>query len=311
MRDTTGIVPWVPPTEAITALERTAAPAGSSLPLPRLLLVLAHPDDEVLALGGRMERLLASQILHVTDGTPQDGADARNHGFPSLDAYRRARQKELLCALHHAGLPANLLTPVNGESPLPLPDQTAAWQLVALTKATATAISAFGPEAVLTHPYEGGHPDHDACAFAVHAALRLVQVPHRSETTVIETPFYHAGTSGSMLTGRFLPTWPSPAIRVCELSLREQEKKRARLACFASQAETLAQFGVERELFRLAPPYDFTVPPHPGRLFYEQFPWGVTGAQFRTLAAQALDQLGLSRNPHPIDPGPPTDLFPA
>jgi LmbE family N-acetylglucosaminyl deacetylase len=33
--------------------------------------------------------------------------------------------------------------------------------------------------AVITHPYEGGHPDHDACAFAVqYAARRLKKAGH-------------------------------------------------------------------------------------------------------------------------------------
>ena len=65
------------------------------------------------------------------------------------------------------------------------------------------------------------------------------------------------------------------------------------LACHASQAQTLAQFDVEVERYRQAPGYDFTSSPHPGRLWYEQFDWGMTGAQWRTLAGQALVELGL------------------
>ncbi|HLI77367.1 MAG TPA: PIG-L family deacetylase, partial [Acidobacteriaceae bacterium] len=152
-----------------SGLERAVAPSGSSLPLPRLLVVLAHPDDEVLALGGRLERLASSRLLTITDGAPKDGSDARQHGFPTLEAYREARRDELGKALAHAGLGLGV-TPVFGGQ---VPDQAASFHLVALARGIASAIEDFKPEVVLTHPYEGGHPDHDACAFAVHAAVRM------------------------------------------------------------------------------------------------------------------------------------------
>ena len=278
-------------------LKRIAAPAGSEAPLPRLLLVLAHPDDEVLALGGRLERLAHSRILTVTDGAPADGADARHHGFPSLDAYRAARQEELAAALADAGLTPQVLLPTDDLPPVPVSDQTAAHHLVALSRAVARVVTAFAPEAVLTHPYEGGHPDHDACALAVHAGVALSQrmrasgeIPGRAPL-IVETPFYHTGENGSMRTGVFLEsTEAAPSVKA-ELSPEEQENKRRRLACFRSQAETLAQFESKRELFRIAPAYDFTAPPHTGTLFYEQFPWGMSGARFRELAAEALAEL--------------------
>jgi hypothetical protein len=49
----------------------------------------------------------------------------------------------------------------------------------------------------------------------------------------------------------------------------------------------------EVERFRPAPAYDFTAPPHEGKLFYECFDWGMNGARFRELAAGAMEELGL------------------
>ena len=149
---------------------------------------------------------------------------------------------------------------------------------------------------MLTHPYEGGHPDHDTCAFAVHTALRVLSGSSVSVALppVVEAPFYHAGDGGRMHTGRFLYDEPGCECHVFELSAEEQANKQARLACFGSQAETLAQFSTTQEVFRFAPLYDFTLPPHPGKLFYEQFPWGMSGDRFRALAAEALEQLALT-----------------
>ena len=267
---------------------------------PRLLVVLAHPDDEVLALGARLERLALARLVTVTDGAPEDGADARQHGFSTLEGYREARAAELAAALRHAGLPAHVAHPFPALPPVP--DQRAALHLEELTRGLAAVLDEFAPEAVLTHPYEGGHPDHDACAFAVHAALRLraaAPVPvadRRAAPLLLEAPFYHAGGGrdgdgdSRMRTGTFLDEDRFPALRLA-LSSQEQENKRARLACFPTQADTLRQFGTERECFRRAPAYDFSLPPHRGKLLYECFPWGMTGSQFRALAGVAESRL--------------------
>ena len=115
-------------------LARVAAPARSGLPLPRLVLVFAHPDDEVLAVGGRLERMAASRLLTITDGAPLDGGDARAHGFASLAEYREGRQAELQAVLQHAGLPMSFHVPLDR-----VPDQQAALHLERLSLAIAEA----------------------------------------------------------------------------------------------------------------------------------------------------------------------------
>jgi hypothetical protein len=72
----------------------------------------------------------------------------------------------------------------------------------------------------------------------------------------------------------------------------ERTLKRAMFACYETQRRVLASFPTDIECFRLAPRYDFTAPPHDGRLFYEWFHWGMTGVEWRRLARQALVELG-------------------
>ena len=129
-------------------LERVLAPAGSTLPPVRLLVVLAHPDDEVLALGARLERLSAGRLLTVTDGTPRNGEDARHHGFPTLESYREARRTELRDARAHAGLPVAVAEPFPAVPTVA--DQEASLHLIALTQGIRTAMEVFKPEAILT-----------------------------------------------------------------------------------------------------------------------------------------------------------------
>lgn len=264
--------------------------------MPRVLVVMAHPDDEVLAVGGQMERMAGCRFVCVTDGAPEDGADARAHGFTSIEQYRHARRRELERALRLAGLPGSVAVSLRLPDGRAVPDQRAAGHLAEVARAVQQEIEVFRPEVVLTHPYEGGHPDHDATAFAVWAAVQ--SLPEADRPVIVEAAGYHAGTGGEtvwMKTGEFLPSpADAPEVRVCALSPAQQEGKRALLACFRSQAETLEQFGVARESFRATPAYDFCRPPHAGVLLYEAYGWGgLSGAEFRLRVGAAMQELHL------------------
>ena len=77
-------------------------------------------------------------------------------------------------------------------------------------------------------------------------------------------------------------------VKTVFLSAEERIFKRRVLDSFRTQRETLRWFPIEVERFRLAPDYDFTRPPHSGRLFYEQFDWGMSGEPWRALVREAL-----------------------
>jgi LmbE family N-acetylglucosaminyl deacetylase len=264
--------------QSVTASILTAC-VGDETRLPRTLVVVAHPDDEVLALGGRLSRHGESVFVHVTDGVPLDGCDAALHGFESLEQYRETRAEELRRAFRLAGIAdATYLQ-------LQIADQRAAMHLGHLAVSVRKLIDRVAAEAILTHPYEGGHPDHDACAFAVHTAVGSMGPARRP--VIIEAAFYHAGQQG-IETNRFLPGPVATTEVTRQLSAAERADKQALLDCFTTQRDTLKYFDPGIERYRIAPAYDFTQPPHEGELFYERFPWGMTGDRFRRLAALAL-----------------------
>ncbi len=232
-------------------------------------LVAAHPDDETIGAGGSLHLFDDLLLIHVTDGAPRNLADAHLAGFGTAAAYAAARRAELAAALQAGGARLRLVA-------LDLPDQGASAAMAELAARLAAAFATHGTRVAITHPYEGGHPDHDATAWAVQRAARGAALDR------VEMAGYHADPAAGLLTGAFLPGGDS-AVEIM-LDAREQEAKRAMMACFATQQATLAPFGTAREAFRAAPAYDFSAPPHPGVLHYERHDWGMTGARWRSLA---------------------------
>lgn len=233
----------------------------------RTVVILAHPAEETLACGALLPRLADMTVVHVTDGAPRAPDDARRHGFGHWAEYARARRAELERAAAIAGVPVASL------KALGLPDQGAALRLAALTRALLGFIA--GADLVLTHAFEGGHPDHDAIAFAVAAARGRMR-GHRP--LVVEMPLHRR------------PEPSAGAVRLW-LTPEERARKARMLAEFATQQESLLAIGVRDEIYRVAPPHDFTRP-RPDSL-YDRFDWGITGGRFAELARAARGELGL------------------
>ena len=256
-------------------------------PLPATLVVVAHPDDETVGAGAQLARLRDALFIYATDGAPPDGEDARRHGL-TVEAYRALRRHELEAVLARCGIGRDRIRRLG------CPDQQAARCLPLLAMRLARLFRLHHPEVVLTQAYEGGHPDHDATAFAVHAAAAWLRTRDGHAPGIVEMTGYHRGAAGQWECEVFLPqAEPDPSMATLTLDEEGRRRKRALLDGFASQRETLMQFPLAVERFRRAPAYDFRRPPHGGALAYEQHPWGITGAQFRSLAADAMARLGL------------------
>jgi N-acetylglucosamine malate deacetylase 2 len=250
----------------------------------RTAIVAAHPDDETAGAGACLSRLPQTFFIHVTDGAPRDMREAAAIGFSSREEYAAARRQEFQEALQVGDIrPAESVA-------LDYADQEASLHLVSITRDLLRLLAQFAVDTVLVHPYEGGHPDHDATAFAVHSACRLLTPEHRPR--IVEFTSYHS-RNGEMETGVFLADNASPEI-ILKLDSVERSRKERMLACYRTQHAVLQHFRTTEERFRQAPAYDFTRPPHAGLLFYEQFPWGMTGSHWLTLAQSALGILGLA-----------------
>lgn len=240
---------------------------------PRTVVVVAHPDDETIGAGSRLAAIDPVALVIVTDGAPRDRWFAAAAGCGDRASYAALRWRELGLALREGGVPEQRARCLG------FVDQEAALDLRALTSAARASLLELRPEVVLTHPYEGGHPDHDATAFALHAALQTLSPSQRP--TLLELAFYHQAASG--------PSWgkfagdPGRAIRVRGAALA---RKRAMLAQYRSQARVLAAFPLDERL-RVAPAYDFTRPPPAPAFHYDSFGWALTGQDFVRRAREA------------------------
>jgi LmbE family N-acetylglucosaminyl deacetylase len=261
----------------LSRIRGLAAGAGQhpTSKLQHLSFVCAHADDETVSAGAQLAHLDSPLLVIVTDGAPR--------GHPNREEYARTRRRELSEALR-AGDAASAEVVELG-----FVDQEAGHNLGALAGRLARIFLERRPRVVLAHPYEGGHPDHDAIAFASRAAIERIRSETPSPPALWEFTSYHA-RDGQMVTCEFLPHPDSEEIRVA-LTPEMQRRKQAMIDAYVSQREVLRNFPLVHEKFRVAPRYDFTMPPHPGKLFYEHFNWGMTGPRFRELAREALNLL--------------------
>lgn len=224
-----------------------------------------------------MARLL---LVYTTNGAPTRGA-AEARGLRNIREYASMRADEAGQALALAG------TPVEFQF-LRFIDRQLTLRLAAAARKIASLLKKFQPSIVLTHAYEGGHPDHDATAFAVHAAVRMSPVA----APIWEMTGYHR-ESGALECGVFIPYSDVPELNIATPP-GELERKRSMLACFRSQRGRMPPIALDQERFRPAPTYDFTAPPHTGPLHYEHCKWGMTAERWREIARMAQARLQTS-----------------
>jgi LmbE family N-acetylglucosaminyl deacetylase len=228
----------------------------------RICVVAAHPDDESIGASSVLG-LDDVVVIHMTNGAPRD-ARWWTGAAADRESYRRIRDGEAERALRRVGV---------SRIALDFDDQEVVYQLDAVVDALAGALARVAPDLIITHAYEGGHPDHDAAALAVARV--------RARIPVLEMALYH-GAGGALVAGDFIER--APRVRYA-LSDAERARRRGLLESYVSQRAVLAPFlNLATECFRPARTYDFTRPPHDGSLHYERLGMKPTPAAWRTLA---------------------------
>ncbi|HVU50006.1 MAG TPA: PIG-L family deacetylase [Polyangia bacterium] len=249
------------------------------------LLVAAHPDDEAIGFAISIRETPLIHVAYLTDGAPR----ASHAGARARAEAARVRLEEGRRALALLGVPSERVFALGGA------DQGASLEMPALTRLVLALAERLRATVLVAHPYEGGHPDHDAAALCTHAAAAL---RGRAGCLLVEFASYHAGAGQRWRRGVFLErnraaAGRRPPVRARRLTAAERRLKRRVFSCYRSQATVLDEFPVAVERTRAAPRYRFLRAPHDGPLLYERYAWGMSGARWRGLAGEALATLGL------------------
>jgi LmbE family N-acetylglucosaminyl deacetylase len=184
---------------------------------PRLLFLVAHPDDAEFHGGGLAA--MHGGMGHVVKFVSLTNGDAGHHEMlgPALAA-RRRKEAEAAAAL--IGGSAAVWAHPDGRLE---PSLELRWQVV-------REIRSFAPDLVLTHRTNDYHPDHRAAGQVVRDASYLVTVP----ALVPDTPCLHCDPIVAYLPDRFNKPTPLAGDVVIDVG-PWVERIVAMLACHRSQ----------------------------------------------------------------------------
>jgi LmbE family N-acetylglucosaminyl deacetylase/uncharacterized coiled-coil protein SlyX len=235
----------------------------------RVVVVVAHPDDETIGAGALLARTVDAHVIVVTDGAPLDSSMwPRELAAGTREEYGQIRREELQLAMAEAGIGRERV------HLLGVPDGEAAEHIGPITRQLVRLFDRLTPGLVITHAYEGSHIDHDSTALAVHLAMA-----EGRRGRPLEAALYH-GAGVSIAVHEFLPGGPPDCVLV--LKGRPQDIKKRMLARYVSQRQYDAYFGTELERYRHAPAYDFGVSPMPAKpLLYERMNGSYSGERWR------------------------------
>jgi LmbE family N-acetylglucosaminyl deacetylase len=247
----------------------------------RVVVVVAHPDDEVLAAGSRMGRMADLAVIHTTDGSPRDMEDARRLGLDTCEEYAALRRREVAAAMDALGAEPELLCYWH-------PDKESVLHGAGIVDQLTEDLE--GASALVTHAYEHGHPDHDTAALCVRLACERMQKAGRTAPQVFEFPIY-AMQDGQPVFGRFMPDPSAPEV-LMPLTPEDRARRNAALAAHESQQGVLGFARSWEERLRPAPRYDFRKPAPHGTAWYDRHGWAMNLVRWRAHADALLDREG-------------------
>jgi len=223
----------------------------------RILLLVPHPDDEVVACAATIARARAAGAmvfaLYLTHG-----CIAQEDMWPWQRAAYRAR-----VAVRYKE--ADRVARRMGIKPISFSDRPtrSAWRsLPKIVDEVRHAILTHGVDQVWALAYEGGHVDHDA----INGVCGLL----RGEIDVLEFAAYN-NKGGRPRSNAF----PEPNGREILVRLTDEEKreKQILLSLYASERGNLRHIKTDYECLRPLAPYDYARPPHEGLLWHKRFWW--------------------------------------
>ena len=223
----------------------------------RILILIPHPDDEVVGCGTLIER------AHATGA--ETFALALTTGVPSTDRlwpWQRLDHQERIARRYDEYDRATTGLGLVDVGRLRIPTRTLKDHLHEALSLVSRAIQSVRPDRLWAPAYEGGHQDHDSANFLASLVRRRVEVWEFSE---------YSFSGGTVRSNQFTESRPGQI--TIELTLSEQRRKQALLAGYRSERKNLRHIRTQEESIRPLPDYDYARPPHELPLFYQRFQW--------------------------------------
>ncbi len=251
----------------------------------RVLVLVAHADDESVGYGALLQKMREAVVVIATDGAPRDPYFWQRFG--SREAYAALRLGEARRAMQAAGVRELVFL---AEEDSRLEDQRLFLNLAAAYGCLAQLVERVKPEAIATLAYEGGHPDHDSCS------LLGARLGERFALPVWEAPLYHwshgshgASSEGELRLQQFVCN--SGAEAMVEITEGELARKRAMCAQYASQGDFLQTFDARQELVRPQVQYEYRRAPHQGQTNYERWQWWMSAQEVSAKFQEFLENV--------------------
>jgi N-acetylglucosamine malate deacetylase 2 len=220
----------------------------SGASVARILLLVAHPDDESIACAGLLQRAAHALVLFAVDGAPPHYNFEKRFG--SLEKYSDRRFQEARAALSFVpGCSLRRVTKPDGSY---FVDQHLFLELPAAFASLLPIAREFSPDLIVSHAFEGGHLDHDAC----HVLAKQAGVALR--VSALEFPLYWKSAEGRDCFQRFREARANET--VLQLSPKELATKQRMLAEYKSQQGITRVFQPEVERFRPMAQEDYRTP---------------------------------------------------
>ncbi len=249
----------------------------------RILILVPHPDDEIVACCAAVGRARAEGAevfaLYLTHGCAAQ---------EDLWKWQRTRYKTIVARRKREAREAARLLGITIAGFSDRPSRSLRFEMKEAAQEIKKAVADHQIDQLWIPAYEGGHTDHDTlnglCAHLFPEETRQKQglgnqIAESFGTAVAGTrlldsilEFAEYNFSGGAARAQSFPS-PNGTETVLRLSPEEKEIKQAALKLYASEKKNLGYVGTDRECFRLLASYDYRKPPHKGTLWYARFHW--------------------------------------
>ena len=222
--------------------------------MKNILLIAAHPDDELVGTAFIIKKVLLKKNLIIF--FPTNGVISKEEMWfwdkRKYQEKKNLRNKEMKKSLQYLGVKKFFKQNI--------PTRKLKENIEKTFKKINLLIKNWKIDTVFCPAYEGGHQDHDVSNFI---CSRL-----RNNYKVFEYAEYNF-SKGKINCNEFVkPTKNEVTIKLSE---KEKREKMRLLEIYNSEKGNLDYLKLDKECYRKLNDYDYSKPPHSGRLFYRRF----------------------------------------